>query len=104
MVEERAKISTCDFLCFGIFAIKYLERKDLVIEIGEFNQKDNLEGRGIRIEPNGEITVGWWINNWSAPGNYFRVYADGNFNVGKFYMDGTLKRYQGIRYKTDGST
>ena len=75
-----------------------------MIEIGEFNTRGQLRGKGLRIAPDGEIMIGWWCDNWPDSGNFFRAYPDGNFNVGKFYTEGPFKRYQGTKYRGDGST
>jgi hypothetical protein len=103
MIEERSGISVQKYLGFGDFLSKHKEESDGTIEIGEFNNQNNLHGRGVRIQLLGDISMGFWNNHWISVGNHIRTYADGNFKLGRYFLADDLKRYEGTRYKSDGT-
>ena len=75
------------------------------IFVGEDNNELNsLNYREIRIYPRGYIKIGYFNNGESAPGNFIRIWNDGDVNVGEFYMKNGMIRYRYTEYRTDGTT
>ena len=71
---------------------------------GEVNAGGKRHGRGIDIQNDGQIIVGYWENGQFSTGNFIGIFIDGSFNVGEIYMNAGEKEERGTRYKTDGST
>ena len=106
-VEKRAQISVREYIGFGDIApgaIKYFKDEYRNQRIGELNSDNKLHGRGINIDTNGNIYIGYWNNGvWRAPGNFIRIF-EGGLLVGERYLkDGELCR-RGTEYKNDGTS
>ncbi len=54
-------------------------------EFGESTQ-NVLHGRGIEISPYGNIFIGYWSSDVTAPGNFIDIVSDGEFRVGGKYL------------------
>ncbi len=60
-------------------------------QFGEFNQDNDLHGRGIQIWNDGEIWIGYYEKGGLSTGNYIYIRYDGVFWVGEKYLkDGVL--------------
>ncbi len=67
---------------------------------GELN-RIGPHGKGIKIFKDGHIYIQYWNNEEPAPGNYIRIFSDGEFKVGEFYLkDGEMHR-RGALYCLD---
>ena len=74
--------------------------------IGEMNDEDRPHGRGLTIDSDGSIFIGFWNNGVYAAGNYITLGSGGSFRLGEFYF---LDYYSGLKdrytdYDTDGSS
>jgi hypothetical protein len=70
---------------------------------GEFNEKNKLHGRGIRIDSYGDIFIGYFNKGWRAPGNFILIYKDGDVDVCEHYLKGGENRARGTRYMANGT-
>ena len=50
---------------------------------GLLNKSNNLHGRGVQIDRNGTIIVGYFVDGSLSVGNYIYVYTQGTFIVGE---------------------
>ena len=85
-LEKRAGISVRDYLGFGDDSnavIKYSKRCGTDC-IGEMNSDNKLHGRGIDIDSDGNIYIGYFDNgSWYAPGKNIEIHGNGGFLVGE---------------------
>ncbi len=62
-----------------------------------------MHGRGIRIDDDGFILIGYFDEDGIAStGNYIHIYSDGTFRVGERYFKDGERRERGTGYMTDG--
>ena len=66
------------------------------------NADNNLHGRGICIDINGTINIGYYKNNWPAPGNFIIIFSNDSIRVGECYFKNAEKCFRGTDYRTDG--
>ena len=47
------------------------------LSIGLLNEKNRLHGRGVKIDRNNMITVGYWVDGSISKGNYIYAFFSG---------------------------
>ena len=73
--------------------------------LGEWSKDSNKpHGRGILIDSDGDIRIGYFNNGDDAPGNYLTILSDGDVDVGECYLKGGESCYRGTFYHTDGTS
>ncbi len=81
----------------------FTKRNSWLTQFGEVNENNELHGRGIRIDNDGDaIQIGYFKNRQLSTGKYIRIYSDGEFRVGEYYMKEGKKRDRYTKYCTDG--
>ncbi len=70
---------------------------------GEVNENNYLHGRGIEIENDVFIEIGYYENGRLSTGNYIYIHSDGVFLVGERYIKEGERRDRWTCYKTDGT-
>ncbi len=86
---------------------EYEEAHFYTYNLGELNEVNRLHGRGIQIWNDwndDEIWIGYYKNGKLSPGNYIRLYSNGDFSVGEVYdKDGGRRKERCTRYSTNGT-
>ncbi len=102
-VEQRTKISLNEYLGKQPLTspLQTLTKKDYKY-YGEVNGSGKPHGRGIEINNDGDIWIGYWQNGSDDTGNYIRIYDDGDFDVGECYMRDGVRWVRGTTYYTVG--
>ncbi len=104
-VEKRAKISVKKHLDFGDLHTPlntYTDEYDK--HYGELNADGKEHGRGISIEIDSYIRIGYYEHGELSTGNYIIIHSDGKFKVGEIYnKDGGRRGDRGTRYNRDGT-
>ena len=89
-VEPRTGFKVKEHLQFGDKGngqIKYHKKGDNHY-IGEINWRNNPHGRGITIDNNGNIFIGYQKDGAATVGNAIRINSYGSISVGEYYIDG----------------
>jgi hypothetical protein len=74
-------------------------------DFGEMNADNKFHGRGIVINSDGDIFIGYCKNgDWRAPGKFIWIFIGGEFEVGERYMKDGKLRDRVTLYKTDGTS
>lgn len=105
-LERRAGISINDYLDFGNKTDQTLKYQicDEQHLIGEFNSRNKLHGRGIKIHSNGFIFMQYWDSGDDAPGKHIYIDSDCSFFVGEIYLKDKRLNWEGTNFLPDGTT
>ncbi len=60
---------------------------------GELGENNEPRGRGIRIDDDGFIRIGYFVNG-RLIGHYIYIWSDGVFQVGEIYMRDGMECYR----------
>ena len=101
-LEERMGKSVRDHLGFGLVSASAIKVVDNLI--GEFDEDNNLNGRGIFIHSDGTIVIGYFQDDVYVPGNFTRIYSWGEIRVGEIYLKDGEECCRETRYYEDGTT
>ena len=75
-----------NWLSLHYSSVKVVKYSSRVLNFGEVDQYNNLHGRGICIQFDGNTGIGYFDNGNRAPGNFIHIKSGGNFIVGECYL------------------
>ena len=84
--------------------LKFFTDPDDRKRIGEHNSDNRLHGRGIKIFPDGGISIGYRNDGWEVPGNFINILKDGEIRVGECYFKDGERWARFTKYSTNGKT